>query len=193
LKSHRQVLVNLGCALLALAIHSAAADQPSVDEILNRIAQYVHQFEQDFAIVISDENYEQKDVFSIENRGRSTSSVRRIRSEMLFAWVPERLSWLTVRNVLMVDGASVPDSKDRLDAALALPEPARMGRFRKLRDEGARFNIGRIYRNFNDPTLVLQFLDAEYQSRFAFSVDGAERANGVDAWKIAFAERPCRR
>jgi hypothetical protein len=108
---------------------------------------------------------------------------------MLFAWVPERQSWLTVRNVLMVDGASVPDSKDRLDAALSLPEPARLGRFRKLRDEGARFNIGRIYRNFNDPTLVLQFLDAEYQSRFAFSVVGAEKANGVDAWKITFTER----
>jgi hypothetical protein len=188
LKSHRQVLVILGSALLALAMLAAGSDQPSLDEILGRIAQYVHQFERDFAIVISDENYEQHDVFRLENRGRS-SLVRRIRSEMLFAWAPERQSWLTVRNVLTVDGASVPDSKNRLDAALALPEPARLGRLRKLRDEGARFNLGRIYRNFNDPTLVLQFLDAENQPRFAFSVVGAETANGIEAWKVKFTER----
>ena len=108
---------------------------------------------------------------------------------MLFAWVPERQSWLTVRNVLTVDGAAVPDSKGRLDAAFSLPEPARLGRLRLLRDEGARFNVGRIYRNFNDPTLVLQFLDAANQSRFAFTVVGAEEANGIDAWKLSFVER----
>jgi hypothetical protein len=188
LKSHRHILVNLGCALLALALSSSASDQASVDDTLRRIAQYVQKFEQDFAIVISDEHYEQKDVLRID-LGRSTSLVRRIGSEMLFAWVPERQSWLTVRNVLMVDGAAVPDSKGRLDAAFALPEPARLGRLRRLRDEGARFNVGRIYRNFNDPTLVLQFLDAENQSRFAFTVVGAEKANGIDAWKMSFVER----
>lgn len=164
------------------------ADQASLDDTLRRIAQYVQTFERDFAIVISDEHYEQKEVLRFDP-GRSTSLVRTLGSEMLFAWVPERQSWLTVRNVLMVDGASVPDSQGRLDAAFALPEPARLGRLRRLRDEGARFNVGRIYRNFNDPTLVLQFLDAENQSRFAFTVVGAEKANGLDAWKLSFVER----
>ena len=108
---------------------------------------------------------------------------------MLFAWVPERHSWLTVRNVLVVDDRAVPESKGRLDAAFALPEADRLGRLRRLRDEGARFNVGRIYRNFNDPTLVLQFLDAENQSRFAFADLGAENVNGIDARKMSFVER----
>ena len=188
MKSRRHILVNLSCALLALALSSSASDQGSLDDTLRRIAQYVQKFEQDFAIVISDEHYEQKEVLKFES-GRATSLVRTIGSEMLFAWLPERQSWLTVRNVLMVDGAAVPDSKGRLDAAFALPEPARLGRLRRLRDEGARFNVGRIYRNFNDPTLVLQLLDAKNQSRFAFTVVGVEKANGIDAWKLSFIER----
>ena len=149
MKSRRHILVNLSCALLALALSSSASDQGSLDDTLRRIAQYVQKFEQDFAIVISDEHYEQKEVLKFES-GRATSLVRTIGSEMLFAWLPERQSWLTVRNVLMVDGAAVPDSKGRL---------------------------------------VLQLLDAKNQSRFAFTVVGVEKANGIDAWKLSFIER----
>jgi hypothetical protein len=48
--------------------------------------------------------------------------------------------WLTVRNVLAVDGVTVPDSRDRLTAALADSNPDRLPRLRRLRDESARFN-----------------------------------------------------
>ena len=37
--------------------------------------------------------------------------------------------------------------------------PRRRTRLRRLRDESARFNLGRIYRNINYPTLALQYLD----------------------------------
>jgi hypothetical protein len=96
---------------------------------------------------------------------------------------------LTARNVLSVDGSPVVDSKRRLDDALAESGNDRRSRLRRLRDEGARFNLGRIYRNFNDPTLVLQFLDPAFQPRFDFTMLGAEKANGVDAWKVRFSER----
>jgi hypothetical protein len=67
--------------------------------------------------------------------------------------------------------------------------PGRTARLRSLRDVGARFNIGRVYRNFNDPSLVLQFLDPAYQGRFAFRSLGPERVNGLDTWKISFDEK----
>ena len=176
--------------LLTLAVPiGQATDQPPLAQILERVGHYVRQFEDDFAIVVSDEEYEQKDVVRSEPGGLRSSVARRLRSEMLFAWLPETQSWLAARHVLSVDGAPVADSKDRLDAALAEPGPDGTARIRRLRDEGARFNIGHVYRNFNDPTLVLQFLDPGYQERFTFSLLGRERANGVDTWKIAFAER----
>jgi hypothetical protein len=177
-------------ALLAFAmLIGQATDQPPLAQILERVGHYVRQFEDDFAIVVSDEDYTQQDVVNTEPGGRRSSVARRLRSEMVFAWLPETQSWLAARHVLTVDGAPVADSKDRMDAALAAPGPEGRARIRRLRDEGARFNIGRVYRNFNDPTLVLQFLDPGYQGRFAFSLVGKERANEVDAWKIAFAER----
>jgi len=162
-----------------------AASQPSLDQLLDRVAQYVTRFQDDFAIVISDEQYVQKDVVQIESGQVRSRAQRRIRSETVFAWLLEQQSWLIARKVLSVDGTPVPDSKERLDAVLGETGPARNARLQRLRDEGARFNIGRIYRNFNDPTFVLQLLAPGFQSRFAFTILGVEK----DSWKVAFSER----
>jgi len=180
----------LALVLLLLAAPTAQAGSlPAPGQILARVGDYVRRFETDFAIIISDERYDQKDVVIGDNGRLRSRAQRAIRSETLFAWVPEQQAWLTARNVLTVDGATVPDSKTRLDAALAENTPDTRARLRRLRDEGARFNVGRIYRNFNDPTLVMQYLDPTYQPRFAFTLLSADRIGGVDAWKIAFAER----
>ena len=171
--------------LLLAAPSPQAASQPSLDQLLDRVAQYVKRFQDDFAIVISDEQYVQKDVVQIESGQVRSRAQRRIRSETVFAWLLEQQSWLIARKVLSVDGTPVPDSKERLDAVLGETGPARNARLQRLRDEGARFNIGRIYRNFNDPTFVLQFLTPARQPRFAFTLLGAEK----DSWKVAFSER----
>ena len=182
--------MSMALVLLLLAAPTAQADSlPAPAQILARVGDYVRRFETDFAIIISDERYDQKDVVIGDNGRLRSRAQRAIRSETLFAWVPEQQAWLMARNVLTVDGATVPDSKARLDAALAENTPDTRARLRRLRDEGARFNVGRIYRNFNDPTMVMQYLDPTYQPRFAFSTLGTDKVNGVDAWKIAFAER----
>jgi hypothetical protein len=174
-------------ALLMLAAPAGqSVGEPVLSQILERVAHYVRRFEDQFALVVSDEEYEQKDVVAREGRIRSRLT-RRMRSEMMFAWLPEQETWLIARHVLVVDGAPVHDGAEPLDA-LSQGGPEVRTRLRRLRDEGARFNIGSVYRNFNDPTLVLQFLDPTYQSRFTFSMMGKEKVNGVDAWKIAFAE-----
>jgi hypothetical protein len=171
--------------LLFAAPSAQPASQPSLEQLLARVAQYVTRFQDDFAIVISDEQYDQRDVLREESGRLRSRAQRRIRSETVFAWLLEQQSWLIARKVLSVDGVRVPDSKERLDAALSESEPDRATRLRRLRDEGARYNIGRIYRNFNDPTFVLQLLAPGVQPRFVFTMLGVEK----DAWKVAFAER----
>ena len=104
-------------------------------------------------------------------------------------WMPEQAGWLTVRNVLSVDGRAVPDSQTRLNDALDDTGAARVTRLRRLLNESARCNLGQIFRNFNFPTLVLSYLDPEMQPRFAFTLAGRERVNGVDASKVEFDER----
>jgi hypothetical protein len=178
-------------ALVALLLAGGQTAGPPPDQILDRVGRYVRDFEEAFAVVVSDEQYEQKAVVLDGRAGGRSNRTQRIRSEMLFAWLPEQQSWLTARNVLAVNGAPVPDSRNRIDAALTdAPDGSdRRTRLRRLRDEGARFNVGRIYRNFNDPTLVLQFLHPVYQPRFNFTVLGTEKMNGIEAWKLSFAER----
>lgn len=167
----------------ALSVH--AADPPHLVRVLKQAGEYVRRFEHDFAMVISDEDYRQR----ASGRLHSPRQNRRTRSEMLFLWIPEEAAWLTVRSVLTVDGRAVPDSQHRLQNALGDNTTERLTRLRNLLDESARFNLGRIVRNFNYPTLALEYLDPSIQSRFAFTPAGRERVNGIDAWKVAYEER----
>jgi hypothetical protein len=161
-----------------------------VAAILDRAGASVRQFEQQFAVVLSDETYDQREHLSliVDGAPRSRGARRTLHSELLFMWMPEAQEWLMVRTVLLVNGAPVAESRDRLERALAETDPDRLTRLRRLRDEGARFNIGQIVRNFSDPTLALQFLDPVYQPRFTFTLSDRRNVNGVDAWQLAFAE-----
>jgi hypothetical protein len=88
--------------LFTMIASTGAAEQPPLAQVLERVATYLRQFEKDFAIVLSDEDYNQKDVVTSDPDRRSVTD-RRIRSEMLFSWMPDERSWLTVRNALAVD------------------------------------------------------------------------------------------
>jgi hypothetical protein len=135
---------------------SSADEPPALADLLAQTGKYVRGLQQDFATVISDETYTQRERFSEQRSGKEKTSTaeRTMRSEMLFLWLPQEREWLAVRNVLSVDRKAVPDSQTRLDQMLANPEPDAIARFRNLRDEGARFNIGRLTRNTSDRTLA---------------------------------------
>ncbi len=152
---------------------------PPIDDLLARAATYVERLKTELAVVIADEHYDQ----------RYGSVKRSIQSEMLFMWVADERFWLTVRNVLRVDGEAVPDSRARIDRILKDPSPETVARLRRVQAEGSRFNLGNVVRTTNTPTLVLQFLTSENQPRFAFELKDAEQVAGDTAWKIAFSER----
>ena len=174
-------LAVLTCGPAPAAAASALAD------LLRRAADYVRQFEHDFASVITDETYDQEDTVNVPDTPRRDH--RRLRSEMLFMRLPgQGLSWLTARNVLEVDGAPVADSADRLERAIKGDRAGLLDRLRSVADEGARFNLGDIRRNFNDPILPLLFLDREYQPRFKFRLGDEEDVDEGRARKVSFRE-----
>jgi hypothetical protein len=114
---------------------------------------------------------------------------------MLFVRGEQEVTWLAVRTVLTVkdNGFTVPEavvgSKDRIDRALKDTSSGQFARLRTLAHEGARFNVGRIYRNFNTPTLALQFLAPEFQPRFTFQIAGREKVAGQQTVKLEYTER----
>jgi hypothetical protein len=101
---------------------------------------------------------------------------------MLFWWIPGEHVWLSVRNVLKVDGRAIPDSQNRL--ARAMQEPESGGPL-----SPADAVVARGARSTGNPTHVLLFVVAENQHHFAFTREALERVNGVQAWKVSFAER----
>src|SRR5262249_49563729 len=147
------------------------ADSPVLADLLVRTGEQVRRFEQEFTLVISEENYRQH----ADGPNFIGLKERRTRAEMLFLWLPDERAWLTVRNVLSADRRLVAGSEGRLDSALRATGPDRLARLRAVINDNARFNIGRTYRNFNYPTLVLSFLDPATQPRFTFSLAGRER------------------
>jgi hypothetical protein len=160
-----------------------------LDDLLKHAAAYVHRFENDFSAIVTDEIYEQEDIPSSRS-GTGGHQQRRIRSEMLFMRLPgQGLSWLSVRNVLEVDGQPVTDSRDRLERAINGDAAGLAERLQSVASEGARFNIGRIQRNFNDPILPLLFLDPEFQSRFKLRLENDESVEGIRTHRISFKEK----
>jgi hypothetical protein len=160
-----------------------ADDGSNLTQILDRAGIYVARFQTEFASFVSDEAYSQKLWGQLYSSERS----RKTRSEMVFTWLPDQRSWLTVRNVLTVDGRPIADGQDALGKVLADPS-SRLPSLRALRERGASFNLGNIRRTTNDPNLVLLFLDRPSQHRFNFTLNGRERVNGTPAWKISYDE-----
>jgi hypothetical protein len=174
-------------AATAAPARAVAQSRPKLENVLKQAAAYVRQFENDFAAIVTDETYEQHDVAGQPRLLSSTN--RRIRSEMLFMRLPGAgLSWISARNVLEVDGVPVADSHDRLERTIKGDAAGLADRLLSVADEGARFNIGRIQRNFNDPILPLLFLDPEYQPRFKFRLEKDEDIDGIRTRKISFKE-----
>ena len=175
--------------LLAGAAVAAADDATRLSVLLDRVERYVREFESNFALVLGEESYAQQ--VDIQQGAYSPPvATRRIQSELLFSWVPEDRSWLSIRNVLVVNGKRVAESERGLEDALKQPLPERESRLHHLADYSARFNIGSTYRNFNNPTLALQFFDATYRFRFRFAMRGPESAQRVQnpATTIEFVE-----
>ena len=187
-------------SLTSITLPLRAADPLPLAQVLERAGAFVQRFQRDFASVLSDEDYRQEATsrkYSTPppatrddvDRLPSTSQRRRTRSEMLFLWIPDEAAWLTVRNVLTVDGQRLLDSQNRLNEAFGTTSSDRGTRLRALRDASARFNLGTFYRNINYPTLALQYLDPAMQPRFAFALASRERIGSIQTAKIAFEER----
>ena len=187
----RAAFASLVLAVAALDRAHSQGLEPSAQDLTAGIAAYVQQFSERFATLVGDEQYDQRaSRFGDPSRGiPGVPGRRRIQSEVLLVWLPSERSWLTARNVRRVDGKAVADSARRLELLLTAPVLDWPARVRQLRDEGARFNIGRLDRNFSDPNTVLQLLDAQTQPRFEFTVEDYDPVGGTPAWRVAFKEK----
>jgi hypothetical protein len=169
---------------------SAAAPpprQPDVSEkaVVAAAARYVASYQQVLTSILADEAYSQE-IVEQTPRDPDEPRARRMQSEIFFMFAPVRHDWMTIRDVLAVDGKPVGDRPDLREALRTLPPYEVAGTFKK---HNARYNIGRTFRNFNEPTLSLLVLDDHHRDRFTFERRRVERTATATLVTVAFVER----
>ena len=144
------------------------------------MGEYVQSYGEKASIVVGTERYTQE----MRGSGDLSSATRLLVSDFAIVKADAIGGWLGFRDVLSVDGARVGDHEERL-AQVLMASQGRFDEARRLSNESARFNIGSIQRNFNEPTAVLFYFSPKNQDRFKFSRRGAAD-DGL--WEIAFEE-----
>jgi len=165
---------------------AAEADEVPLVDLLRAAGEYVVGYADSFRLVVAEEKYVQR---LRGSPGGPVQQTRALRSDVVFVHVPgTSLPWCLLRDVYEVDGRAVRDRQARLEKLLAGPAADRFDRARAIADAGARFDLGRGYRNFNVPTLVLALLHPSMQPRFSFAVKGRARIEQRSFVEIAFRE-----
>ena len=168
--------------LVPLVLLSAGAAQrtPSVKDVMKKVATYVETFGERAAIVVGSERYTQE---SRGNVGPDIDKTRFLLADFALVKVDAIRGWLGFRDVLEVDGERQTDREDRL--AHLLSSAGDYAEARRLSDEGSRFNIGLVQRNYNVPTTALFFFTPDSVDRFKFT---AKSVASDGTWQIAFKE-----
>jgi hypothetical protein len=183
----RALTILTALALLPLpAERGAAAPEPSLVEILSSAGEYVLAYEDAFRVVVAEEDYVQRSRVSPSGPVHET---RRLLSDVAFVRAPgTALPWWLLRDVYEVDGSPVRDRQARLEKLLVGGPADGLERARAIADEGARFNLGVGFRNFNVPILVLAFLHPSVQPRFSFERKGKATIEKRSFVEVAFRE-----
>jgi hypothetical protein len=177
--------ISLGCGIWDLGF--GAAPRAQAPSLLDRASSYVERFQQQFGSVVAEERYEQRIRRFVG--GTSSSSNARLGetvllSDFLLVQVPGE-GWLPFRDVFERDGQKVRDREDRL-SALFLTGSSRTAfeQAKRIMDEGARYNIGNVQRNINQPTLAIGFASRQHRTRFDFK----EKERDADGTVLEFKE-----
>jgi hypothetical protein len=174
-------------AAMTLVGSAGVPQQPPISEraVVAAAAGYVASYQQQLTSILADETYNQE-IVEQTPRDQDSPRARRMNSEIFFMFAPVRHDWMTIRDVMSVDGRTIQDRRDVKAALRTLPADEVASAFR---EHNSRYNIGRTFRNFNEPTLSLLVLDEHHLARFSFDRRRVQQAGNVTLVTLAFTER----
>jgi hypothetical protein len=169
-----------------LSARAAGRQTPTADELLQKSAAALADYEAKFAGVTSEEHYTQN---LINSRGNASFTRKRtLTSDVIVLNIGGGDSWTVFRDVFEVDAQPVRDHDARLQKLFTDTPGQAMAQAQKLMDESARYNLGTVQRNINVPTMALTFLRGPNQARSKFRVSGYEKVEGVMTSILSFTE-----
>jgi hypothetical protein len=189
--------IALACPAVALVPIPLIPSQASAPElkpgaIVAKASAYVGAYQQAFAFLVADETYVQQAAFDgptgpVPDGTRPAPRQRVMRGELFLTYLGADRRWVALHDIAEVDGTPV-DGRENLRALLAV-SPVQSVAARLFR-HNARYNIGTVARNFNEPTLALQVLESGSRSRFEFRLLHVDRTpSGPALVTLSFRER----
>lgn len=188
--------VTFGLALLSALLSTQA---PSLDQVLARAGQYVSRFHDTCPLILADESYVQ--VLRPYGSTRTdmmgsgallgqmgTPKVRELRSEYAVVAMPGTDRWLGFRNVVLVDGKTLPVDARRLERTLADLSPSAVDAARTISNESLRQDLTRVPHDINVPTFALTFVAPERQKSVVYTKKDEKKLDGAVVWVIGFSE-----
>ena len=206
------VRAGLFAFIVALLVGSApvlAAPPPptqaDLDGVLNRAGWYLDYFVDEFENVVAEETYIQDSsqllpTMSPAGGGRGAIAPppsaaemlrarhRDLRSDFLLVKSPDTQALVPFRDVIQVDGITVRDREARLAKLFLTDSVDAMARAERIREEGARYNLGNMRSTLGNPVLALGVLQRTYQARFHFSLAKTDRAFGPGVTVVDYKE-----
>jgi hypothetical protein len=154
---------------------------PSAKALVAATQAYVADLESHLAYGIFDEDYTQ----AVD--ADTGAQQRTMHGELFLTFLPADQEWIAVHDVAVVDGEPVAD-RESLQTLL------QRGPLQSVRhdviERNARYNIGTVTRNFNEPTLALLVLEPVRASTFDFSIDRIfDDGTGVKLAILRFREK----
>lgn len=177
---------------LSLATGTPFTQRGETKPSIRTVRAYAAQWQAELAAVVAEEQYEQS---SVEwPRGRAMArgprrvTTRRLASDVLLVRAANTRTWLMFRDVLEVNGTAVRDRQSRFAALFARPDADLVTSARRIADESARYNLGRLTRNINTPATTLLYLDETMAAGTKWKGPRDVRVNGATAWEFRFEQ-----
>jgi hypothetical protein len=163
----------------------ASTARQSIGEVIRRASGYVVGYGEALATVVANEQYTQ---LLVASRGAGELRRRVLQSEIAFVHLAESNEWQAFRNVVSVDGAAVAGAEGRLERVFRGAPRSIIAQARAIAQESARYNLGPLHRDFNAPTMPLQFLHPARRDNMRFDKRGEETLGAERVWVVRFRE-----
>jgi len=193
----RRVLI-LALCLCAAGAGLAAQQDPNEDRItlellLGRGGWYVFDFIDKFSNVVSEETYIQDSSVPMQSAqllGRAGSAARNriVKSDFLLVSTNSAKDWVPFRDVFQVDAQPIRDRDQRLARLFLKPSEDSIEQANRIQEESARYNLGNMRRTVNNPVLGIVILQADFQSRFKYSLGKPDPKVGRNVWIVEYKE-----
>jgi hypothetical protein len=177
------VAVAAACLAPLLAQSPPVPPDVSTKGLVATARKYVDEYEKSFAFIVADEWYQQVQ----RDRDGRILLERVLKSEVFLTFLQADGEWIAVRDVLEVDGRPIA-SRDRLRDLLAKGGQFR-GVAKQVIDLNARYNIGSVSRNFNEPTLPLLLFEPRRAASVEFDRKNVSRDGPLTLATLSFSER----